>query len=213
MRRAPPLLLALTLGSLTLGCGDKADDSGDPAGTGGEAGDGTGGGAEGDGSGGGTGDEGGGTGDEGGGTGEDGGDEGGGSGGEEGGGEEGGDDGTSDPLVLIGSWTDQEGSEHVISETAWVIDFGAGEQYSYALTAYDNAAGWVVGENGSGNVGEVGYWSRFDFAVDGGGTAYICQTTALAADEAAALATAAADVSGAPSSDCPGWGWQRLSPL
>lgn len=112
----------------------------------------------------------------------------------------------------IGAWFDQEGAWHVISETQWLIGFGAGEQYSYAITSFDNAAGWGVGEKDSGNVGEVGFWSRFDFVIDGGGPACVCHGTGTAPDETAATATSPADTSGVPSSDSAYWGWQTLMP-
>ena len=192
--RAAHLLLLTSL----LACGDKATDSGDPpAGdTGADQGDGAGGDDGGAGAGGG------GEGGEGG-EGGDGGDD-----GDDGGG----DDGGPDPLLLVGAWIDDEGNEHVISETQWLVDFGAGEQYTYALTGWDNGAGWVVGENGAGNVGEAGFWSRFDFAIDGGGTAHVCQSTGTAADEQAALDATPADASGAPTSGCAYWGWLALTP-
>ena len=194
--------------ALVAACGDKPGDSASDGGTG-ESGE--------VGSGGGSTDGSGGSGGGDGGAGDAGGTAGGGSGGgsggsDEGGGDAGGDDGGSDPLLLLGAWFDQEGAEHVISETLWLIDFGAGEQYSYAITAHDNSAGWVIGENGSGNVGEVGFWSRFDFRIDGGGTAYVCQSTGTAVDESAALATAPADAGRAPTSPCAYWGWQTLTP-
>ena len=205
MHRIPTLLLAFTFA-----CGDKADDSGSAAADDTGAGAASGGGSDGGGSGsGGAGDDGG---SGSGGSGSGGSDDGGGSG--DSGGDSGGDDGSgADPLVIQGSWMDQEGAEHVISATQWLIDFGSSEQYTYAISAWDNDAGWVVGENGPGNVGEEGYWSRFDFAYDRGGSVFVCQTTGTAADEAAALAATPADVGGAPSSDCAYWGWQTLSPL
>lgn len=204
MRRLSVLLFALTLA-----CGDKGDDSAgsaaDDSGAagadgGGEGGSGADGGGD-EGSDGGSGGDGGGDGGSGGGSGDGGGT----------GGDAGGDDGGPDPLLIQGSWRDQEGAEHIISASQWLIDFGPSEEYTYAITAWDNDAGWVVGENGPTNVGEEGYWSRFDFRWDAGGALYVCQTTGTAADEAAALATTPADASGAPDSDCAYWGWQTLT--
>lgn len=201
--------LALLL--LLAACGDKdpTDDTSaadDTATSGGDEGGGDEGG--GDDGGGGSGDEGGG---EGGGSGEDGTASG---GGEEGGGEDGGgDDGTEpDPLAIIGSYLDDESNEHVISASQWLIDYGPTDQYTYALTQYDNDAGWVVGENGADNVGEAGFWSRFDWVVDGGGTVHVCQTTYTAADEQAALDATPADTNDLSSAGCPGYGWLSLTP-
>ena len=207
--RAAPLMLF----GLLLGCGDKSTDTADGAAeTGDPTGDDAGGGEDGGGTGG---EDGGGTGgdagggEDGGGTG---GEDGGGTGGEDGGGDDGGDDGGPEPLALLGAYFDDEGNEHVISETQWLVDFGSSEQYSYAITSWDNADGWVVGENAAGNVGEEGFWSRFDFVIDGGGSVYMCQSTGTAADEQAALDATPADASGAPASDCAYWGWRRLTP-
>ena len=177
---------------LLIGCGDKGDDTGNATAEGTTTGDGSGSGGD-DGGAGSSGDDGGGGGSgsaSGGGSGSDGG---GGTGTDSGGGT-----GAPDTIALVGSWSDDEGNEHTITPSVWTIDFGSAEQYSYSLTSWDNTDGWVVAENGSENTGEAGYWSRFDFVLNGDGTAYICQTTGSASDAAAAEATAAADTSGAP---------------
>ncbi len=151
-------------------------------------------------------------GDGGSGTGNAGSDEGGGSG-DEGGDssdEGGGEDGSSDTLEIAGNYTSDMGEEHVITESYWSMDFDAGELYEYSITQYDNDSRWLVAENLSAD--EAGFWSRFDWFEDSGGTLYVCQTAGLAASEGDAIATSPADASDL-SGGCPYYGWLLLTPI
>ena len=221
-----PVLFSLLL---MVACSDKSTDtataSDDGAGEGGSSST-DGGGSEGDDSSGdsgsgdsGSGDSGSGgsgSGDDGGsGSGEDGGSSGSGSGSgaddgsDDGGEDDGGDDGT-ETLSIAGNYISDMGEEHVITESYWSMDFGAGEVYEYGITQYDNGSAWLVAENRTGE--EAGYWSRFDWVVDSAGTLYVCQTDAFAASEGDAVSTSPADSSDL-STGCPYYGWLLMSPI
>jgi hypothetical protein len=144
------------------------------------------------------------------GSGEDGGSGDSGSGEDDGGDDEGGEDGGTETLSIAGNYTSDTGEEHAITESYWSMDFGAGEVYEYNITQYDNGSAWLVAENRSGE--EAGYWSRFDWFVDSGGTLYVCQTDAFAATESDALTTSPADSSDL-TTGCPYYGWLLMTPI
>ncbi len=91
------------------------------------------------------------------------------------------------------------------------MDFGSGEIYTYSITLYDNATGWLVTENGADTGEEAGYWSRFDWAWSGTDL-YVCQTEAFAASEGDALGTTPANA-GDLEGGCPGYGWLLLTAI
>ena len=128
---------------------------------------------------------------------------------DDGGGEDSGEDG-SETLEITGNYISDMGEEHVITESYWSMDFGAGEVYEYGITQYDNASAWLVAENRSGE--EAGYWSRFDWFIDSAGTLYVCQTEAFAASESDAVTTSPADASDL-STGCPYYGWLIMTPI
>ncbi|HCH65535.1 MAG TPA: hypothetical protein DFR83_22215, partial [Deltaproteobacteria bacterium] len=111
---------------------------------------------------------------------------------------------------IAGNYTSDMGEEHVITESYWSMDFDAGELYEYSITQYDNDSRWLVAENLSAD--EAGFWSRFDWFEDSGGTLYVCQTAGLAASEGDAIATSPADASDL-SGGCPYYGWLLLTPI
>jgi hypothetical protein len=182
-------------------CADKGEDSSLAADSGAEAGAGEDGG----------GDDGGTTDD--GGAGDDGGaaDDGGGSDGGEGdggGSDEGGDGGTTG-IELAGSWLDNWGGDHEISDALWSSYAGSSLVH---LSGYDNEANYAVGQNDEANAYNPELWSRFDWTVDSDGTLWFCQSAYDSASEEEALAVPMADPTNPAASGCGGFAWSSLSP-
>ena len=121
------------------------------------------------------------------------------------------DDPSQDPLEIAGSYIDNTSTEHVITQTSWLLDYGPTEQYFYHITQYDNVMQYVIAENDASNgVLEAGYWSRFDWTY-ADNHLWVCQTTSNAATEAAALSTEVPDKSNPAEEGCRNYGWMRLN--
>lgn len=99
-----------------------------------------------------------------------------------------------------------QGNEHYFGNTAYTVDYGGGEMYSYSYVQFSNPQRWLVAQNGSENFGEAGLFSRFDWNIDGSGAVWICQTTANASTAAEAQNTPAANAFNT-ASGCAGGPW------
>ena len=120
------------------------------------------------------------------------------------------DEPSQGPLEIAGSYMDNTSTEHVITQNSWLFDYGAGEQYFYHITQYDNALQYVIAENSENNgVLEAGFWSRFDWTYQDNHL-WVCQTASNAATEAAALSTETPDKSNPGEEGCRNYGWLRL---
>ena len=120
------------------------------------------------------------------------------------------DDGPAEQLAIIGVYTDSIGSEHRITDSRWVIDYGPSEEYSYLIRSYDNASQTVIAENGPDNdATETGRWSRFDWHINGS-ELWVCQTANTASTEAEAVATPEADSTNLTLEGCRPFGWWQL---
>lgn len=120
------------------------------------------------------------------------------------------DEPSQEPLEIAGSYIDNTSTEHVITQNSWLFDYGAGEQYFYHITQYDNAMQYVIAENSENNgIAEAGFWSRFDWTYQDNHL-WVCQTTSNAATEAAALSTETPDKSNPGEEGCRNYGWLRL---
>jgi hypothetical protein len=114
------------------------------------------------------------------------------------------------PLEIIGQWVDGFGYEHEVRQETWVFD-PLGAPSIVWFTQYDNAAGWIIGQNDAVDSWNPDLWSRYDFGyVDD--TLHFCQTIYDAPDEATALATPAADLADLDTG-CVGFPWSDLLPL
>lgn len=115
------------------------------------------------------------------------------------------------PLEITGSYLDNTSSEHVITQTSWLIDYGSNEQYYYMITQYDNAMQYVIAENDESNGPlEAGLWSRFDWTYDTDNQLWVCQTSSDSVSEEIALNTEAPDKSNPGQEGCRNYGWMRL---
>jgi hypothetical protein len=114
---------------------------------------------------------------------------------------------TPEGLAIVGSYTDEFGTEHVVDEVSWSQTYPGYGTSVWDLTSYDNDARFLVAQNAADNAYGAGLWSRFDWVGD---LAY-CQTAYDAATEADAAATPRpddADLAGG----CGGSPWTDLTP-
>ena len=118
---------------------------------------------------------------------------------------------TEEELEIIGSYIDNYSSEHVITQNGWLIDYGSLEEYYYIITQFSNTDTFLVAENDNSNgIPEAGAWSRFDWTYDQNDALWVCQTTNIAENQEAALATEKPDNSNPSSTGCEPYGWLKL---
>jgi hypothetical protein len=124
-----------------------------------------------------------------------------------------GDTGVAEPLAIVGTYTDQYGTDHVVTDVAWVQTYYGYAPYTFLVTSYDNAAAWVVTQNDAANPYSPGLYSRFDW-VDAGGHLFYCQTSFDSPTEAAALALPRPDDTTPWASGCGAYGfpWTDMTP-
>ena len=108
-------------------------------------------------------------------------------------------------LSINGDWNDGWGGVHNINAFTWTSGTS-----TFAITQADEAAGSLVAQNGAANPWSPGLWSRFDWVWDAEGQLWYCQTAYDAPDEAAALATPAADDTDPSSGGCGGFSWTGM---
>jgi hypothetical protein len=110
-------------------------------------------------------------------------------------------------IAIAGSWIDNYGYDHVITDSAW-------ESYDssapVALTQYDNAEAWTVGQNHPDDF-FPNQWSRFEWFEETSGQLWYCQIAFDEDSEDAALAVVAADSSDVAMAGCGGSPWSQLN--
>ena len=107
-------------------------------------------------------------------------------------------------LEIVGSYTDEYGDTHEITEDTWTNAAG-----SFAIAEYKNEADWLVAQNDEANEFNPGLWSRFDWAWDGD-TLYYCQSVydAETIDDAVEGSADATDLM----TGCGGFAWTNMTP-
>jgi hypothetical protein len=100
-----------------------------------------------------------------------------------------------------GDWNDMYGTYIHGNAFVWADTYA-----SYTLTRHDDVAHFFVGQNAPTNTYNPDLWSRFDWRVQDN-VLWYCQTAYAAADEATALATAAADSTDPSTGGCGGSPW------
>lgn len=113
--------------------------------------------------------------------------------------------GASEGLAIVGTYTDDFESEHVITSATWST-----EDSVYYISQFDNAEGYVIALNAQDNEYSPCGWSRFDWT-ESDGELYFCQSAFGADSEEAALETKPADAKNLDMG-CSGFPWSRLSP-
>lgn len=112
-------------------------------------------------------------------------------------------------IEIAGSWLDNYGSDHTVSDTEWSSYGGASVVH---LSQYDNAQDFTVGQNDAANEYNPELFSRFDWYTDDAGQLWFCTTAYAAASEEEALNTAAADHTDPATTGCGGFPWSSLTP-
>lgn len=120
------------------------------------------------------------------------------------------EEGDQGDLKIIGTYTDEFGTDHDITNDTWTIGSS-----TYHIENYDNARDFLVAQNDDGNSFNAGLWSRFDW-VFYEGSLYYCQqeTDAESAGEAQTNTDAdrtdpSAGGCGLPDND---FAWTNLTP-
>jgi len=123
---------------------------------------------------------------------------------------DGGDDsGGSDDIAIAGSWTDNYGGDHVITNASW-SQYGGSSLF--AFTTYDNDEAYAIAQNDSANEYNPDLYSRFDWTWDASDQLWYCQTAYAAMSAEEAEATAAADPADPSTTGCSGFPWTSLTP-
>lgn len=113
------------------------------------------------------------------------------------------------PLAVTGTWADDFGQDHAVTEANWVIT-GFGETSVFNLVGYDNDVGTLIAQNATDNSFNPGLWSRFDWTTRDDELWY-CQSVIDGGTEADARSPAAAADDHAPDTEgCAGYPWSRL---
>jgi hypothetical protein len=111
---------------------------------------------------------------------------------------------TGEPALLeiAGSYTDEYGDMHTITEDTWTNAAG-----SFAIAEFDNAAAYLLAQNAASNAYFPDLWSRFDWTWDADAL-YYCQSVFDGAtiDDARAGSADAGDLM----AGCGGFAWTRL---
>ena len=109
-------------------------------------------------------------------------------------------------VAIRGSYSDNWGSHHVITNSTWTTGSSV-----FHVSIVNNGAKYLIAQNDQSNTWNPCLWSRYDWTRSEG-KLYYCQTAYNAATEAAALATPPADPSDPATSGCGGFSWTELSP-
>ena len=114
----------------------------------------------------------------------------------------------ADTLEIVGSYTDDWGGTHEISATTWTMGWGD----TFAITAHDNTADFLVAQNGAKNGYFAGLWSRFEWT-EAGGQLWYCQSVYDATTEGEVGTAPWADRADPATGGCGGFSWTGLTPL
>jgi hypothetical protein len=107
-------------------------------------------------------------------------------------------------LAIVGTYMDEFGDTHTVSEIEWSNSAG-----SFAISQWDNDEMWLVAQNAETNMYNPGQWSRFDWTWDGE-QLYYCQSVydGLTIEDALAGSADASDLV----MGCGMFAWTRLTP-
>jgi hypothetical protein len=105
-------------------------------------------------------------------------------------------------LAIVGTYSDDFGDTHTISETEWTNAAG-----SFAISQYSNDEMWLVAQNAETNMYNPSQWSRFDWTWDAE-QLYYCQSVydGLTIEDALGGSADATDLM----MGCGGFAWSLL---
>ena len=109
------------------------------------------------------------------------------------------------PLEIAGSYVDDWGIQHEVTDATWTMD-----ESVFHVSSYSNDEEFLVAQNDAGNQWNPDLWSRFDWTWDGQDL-YYCQIAYDAVTEQDAAGNTGADRSDL-AAGCGGFGWSRLIP-
>lgn len=115
--------------------------------------------------------------------------------------------GCQSSLDLDGSWLDQYGSTHTITDDEWQVDWPA----TFHVVEFDNGQGSLIAHNDPSNDYNPGEYSQFDWVLDGD-TAWYCQIVYDAATAADAADVDPADATDPASGGCGVGPWTSMEP-
>jgi hypothetical protein len=116
-------------------------------------------------------------------------------------------------LIAGGDWKDNWGTIITVSTSAWV---STGSQPCVVhISHYDNAKGFLVGQNEGPGCYDPGKWSRVDWVIDTADTPWYCQTHFNAGSKADAMKEGGPthNHSAYATNGCNGFGFSALTPL
>jgi hypothetical protein len=117
-----------------------------------------------------------------------------------------------EPLAIVGSYVDEFGTEHEITEESWTQTFGDYDPSVFRIAGWDDDEQWLVAQNDDANPFNPGAWSRFDWVDPGDGHLYYCQTAYDAPDRPSAEDTLRPDDADPATGGCGGFPWTDLRP-
>lgn len=114
-------------------------------------------------------------------------------------------------LEIAGSWIDDYGMAHEITESAWSQE-STGFSALFHVESFDNDADFLVAQNDAANDYNADLFSRFDWVEDGDGQLWYCQGVFDAATAADAESAPAPDRADPATTGCGGFPWSKLDP-
>ncbi|MCA9494245.1 MAG: hypothetical protein KC621_30170 [Myxococcales bacterium] len=117
---------------------------------------------------------------------------------------------TEELLAIAGSYTDAFGTAHDIDEDSWTQQFAGYPAYTFSVSDWSNAEGWVVAQNGSDNGYFPLLWSRFDWVRTDDDRLFFCQTAYDAQTAEDAHAASRPSDADPENSGCGGFSWTEL---
>ena len=109
------------------------------------------------------------------------------------------------PLEIAGSYVDDWGIQHEVTDATWTMD-----ESVFHVSSYSNDEEFLVAQNDADNQWNPDMWSRFDWTWDGQDL-YFCQIVYDAITEQEAAGNTGADRADL-AAGCSGFGWSRLIP-
>lgn len=116
-----------------------------------------------------------------------------------------GDTTAGEALAIGGTWADDFGGVHEITDTTWIQTYGP-DAFPYTIASYDNAERIVIAEDDDAMT-----WSKFEWTYDGDDVLYYCQSAFGEESAEDAMAAPAADPADPAASGCGGFAWSRLT--
>ncbi len=113
-------------------------------------------------------------------------------------------------LEIIGSYTDNFMTEHVITDETWTQTYGEDAPSIFNIEIFNNEAQYLIAQNDEGNMYSPSLWSRIDWTINGD-ELWFCQGVFDAESAENAESAAAADATDPANSGCGTFAWSLLT--